>query len=119
MSIDRRMLAMAADVARDNPERFDNRAFWLGAVGLRNDGVIVSAKNVAATDIVPTHHAEARVVKKMTPDSTIWVARVSRSTGNWTMARPCSGCQRRMKTAGVRKVVYTIDPEEWGTINLV
>jgi len=118
MSIDKRMLTMAAEVAKDNPERYDNRSFWLGAVGLRNDGVIVTAKNIASTDVVPTHHAEARVIRKLTPDSIIWVARVSKMDGTWTMARPCSGCQRRMRTAGVRKVVYTIGPEEWGTINL-
>ena len=118
MSIDRRMLAMAAGVSGENPEKFDNRAFYLGAVGLRNDGVIVTAKNVAATDVVPTHHAEARVIRKLTPNSTIWVARVSRLNGTWTTSRPCSGCQKRMKVAGVKKVIYTIGPDEWGTIQL-
>lgn len=119
MSIDRRMLAMAADVARDNPERYDNRSFCLGAVGLRNDGVLVTAKNIAAANIVPTHHAEARVVRKLTPNSVVWVARVLRSTGEWTLSRPCKGCQSRMRAAGVRKVVYTIDKDEWGTIQLI
>lgn len=119
MSIDRRMLAMAADVARDNPEKFDNRSFCLGAVGLRKDGVIVTAKNIAAANIVPTHHAEARVVRKLTPDSMVWVARVLRSTGEWTMSRPCLGCQGRMRAAGERGVVYTIGPDEWGAIQLI
>ena len=118
MSIDRRMLAMAAEVARDKPKRYDNRSFCLGAVGLRNDGVIVTAKNIAAANIVPTHHAEARVVRKLTPNSIVWVARVLRSTDEWTMSRPCAGCQIRMKAAGVKKVVYTIGPDEWGTIDL-
>lgn len=117
--MDRRMLAMAADVARDNPERYDNRSFCLGAVGLRKDGVLVTAKNIAAANIVPTHHAEARVVRKLTPDSVVWVARVLRSTGDWTMSRPCTSCQVRMRTAGVKKVVYTIGPDEWGTIQLI
>jgi cytidine deaminase len=118
VSIDKRMLALAAEVAKDNPEKYDNRSFYLGAVGLRNDGVLVTAKNIAAKDVVPTHHAEARVVRKLTPDSIVWVARISRSTGEWTLSRPCNGCQRRMKIAGVKKVVYTIGPEEWGTIQL-
>lgn len=120
MSTDRRMLAMAANVAKDKSKtkRFDNRAFWLGAVGLRNDGVLVSARNVAATDVVPTHHAEARVVRKLTHDSVVWVARISRSNGEWTLARPCMSCQYKMKIAGVRKVVYTIGPEEWGVMQL-
>jgi tRNA(Arg) A34 adenosine deaminase TadA len=118
MSIDRRMLAMAATVARDNPEKFDNRSFCLGAVGLRSDGVIVAAKNISAKNIVPTHHAEARVVRKLTPNSIVWVARVLRSTGEWTLSRPCASCQGRMRSAGVEKVVYTIGPDEWGTIEL-
>jgi len=116
MSLDRRMLMMASTVAKDNPERYDNRSFCLGAVGLRKDGVIVTAKNIAAANIVPTHHAEARVVRKLTPDSIVWVTRVLRSTGDWTMARPCINCQNRMRAAGVKKVVYTIDKDEWGII---
>ncbi len=110
------MLAMAASVAKDNSDKFDNRSFYLGAVGLRRDGVIVTAKNIAAANIVPTHHAEARVVRKLTPDSMVWVARVLRSTGEWTTSRPCVGCQGRMRAVGVKKVVYTIAPDEWGTI---
>ena len=118
MSFDKRMLLMAAEVAKDNPERYDNRSFYLGAVGLRNDGVIVTAKNIASKDVVPTHHAEARVVRKLTPNSTVWVARVSRCTGEWTVSRPCASCQRKMRSVGVKKVIYTIAPEEWGTIQL-
>lgn len=116
MSIDKRMLLTAAHAAKDNPEKYDSRSFLLGAVGLRNDGVIVTSKNVAARNIIPTHHAETRVLRKLTPNSVIWVARILKSTGEWTMARPCLGCQTRMKTAGVKKVVYTIGPNEWGTI---
>jgi cytidine deaminase len=118
MSMDKRMLTMAAEVAKDKSEKFDNRSFYLGAVGLRNDGVLVTAKNIAATNVVLTHHAETRVVRKLTPGSVVWVARVLRSTGEWTLARPCGSCQNRMKTAGVKKVIYTIAPNEWGTLQL-
>lgn len=110
------MLTIAAEIARDNPVRSDARTFCLGAVGLRNDGVIVTAKNIAAADVVPTHHAEARVVRKLTPDSVVWVARISRMNGEWTMSRPCANCQGRMRAAGVKKAVYTIAPNEWGTL---
>ncbi len=116
MSIDKRMLSLAASVASEGNLRQDNRSFLLGAVGMRNDGVLVSARNIAATDVTPDAHAEARVVKKITCDSTVWVARVGKGTGCWALARPCIKCQRRMKTAGVRKVVYTIGPNEWGVL---
>lgn len=112
------MLSLAATIAYEGCSRHDNRSFHLGAVGMRNDGVIVSARNIAATDVTPEAHAEARVVRKLTLDSYVWVARVSKGTREWAMARPCKNCQRRMKTAGVRKVMYTIGPNEWGTILL-
>ena len=77
MANDKKMLAQAAAVALGNSNRsVDNRTFTLGAIGLRNDGVIVSSRNVSALDYAPDHHAEARLVRKMTPDSTVWVARV-------------------------------------------
>ena len=119
MSIDKRMLAMAARVAREKPKNRDNRSFCLGAVGLRNDGVLVIAKNIASQNVVPTHHAEARVVRKLTPNSVVWVARVLRSTGEWASARPCEGCQRRMRIAGVIRVIYTITKNEWGVIQFI
>lgn len=112
------MLALAADVAKGKEKNLDNRSFFLGAVGLRNDGVIVTAKNIASSNVAPDHHAETRVIRKITPNSTVWVARVLRSTGEWSMSRPCSGCQMRMRSAGVKKVVYTIAPNEWGSIEL-
>jgi cytidine deaminase len=116
MSFDKRMLDLAAEVAVDDRSSLDNRTFFLGAVGERRDGVLVTARNIAATDIAPSHHAEARVVRKLTPHSTVWVARVAKGTGEWAMSRPCGGCQRRMKASGVKRVVYTINPDEWGVI---
>jgi len=118
MCMDKRMLSLAAEVAGEGRDRDDNRTFILGAVGLRNDGVLVTARNCAAMDVAPNHHAEARVVRKLTPNSTVWVARVSRLNNDWAMARPCRGCQKRMKAMGVKKAIYTIGPSEWGVIHL-
>ena len=119
MASDKKMLTEAAAVAVNKSSKSDDkRSFFLGAVGLRNDGVFVFAKNVPATDHVPGHHAETRLVRKMTPDSTVWVARVARKDGRWAMAKPCASCERRLRSAGIRRVVYTIGPEEWGVINL-
>ena len=116
MSVDKRMLSLAATVAREALNRQDNRSFRLGAVGMRNDGVIVFSRNIAATDVTPSAHAEARVIKKLTPESFVWVARISRNTEEWALARPCWRCLNQLKTAGVKKVIYTISPNEWGTI---
>jgi len=118
MSVDKRMLSLAASVAREALNRKDNRSFRLGAVGMRNDGVIVTSRNIAATDVTPQAHAEARVSKKLTVDSIVWVARISRGLEDWALARPCFRCLHRLKSSGVRKVVYTIAPNEWGVIQL-
>jgi cytidine deaminase len=119
MASDKKMLTEAASVAvKKSSSRDDMRSFFLGAIGLRNDGVFVSSKNVSAKDLVPHHHAEARLVRKMTPGSTVWVARVARNDGNWAMAKPCPGCETRLRSAGVERVVYTIRPDEWGVIDM-
>jgi tRNA(Arg) A34 adenosine deaminase TadA len=112
------MLSLAASVAGEGSIRSDNRSFFLGAVGMRSDGVIVSARNIAAKDVTPSAHAEARLCKKITCNSIVWVARVGRGTKSWALARPCFQCQRRMKTTGVKKVIYTIAPDEWGVLML-
>ena len=118
MANDKKMLTQAAAVAIGSSNRsVDNRTFILGAVGLRNDGVIVSSRNVSALDYAPDHHAEARLVRKMTPNSTIWVARVLKN-GTWAIAKPCSPCQTRLKAAGIKRVVYTIGHNEWGVLDL-
>jgi tRNA(Arg) A34 adenosine deaminase TadA len=121
MSSDKKMLAEAASIAirlKSNDRKVDGRTFLLGAVGLRNDGVFVSSRNIAAPDCAPQHHAEARLVRKMTPGSTVWVARVRRQNGEWALAKPCPSCQRFLRSAGVERVVYTIGPREWGVIDM-
>lgn len=119
MSLDKKMLTEAARIAISNRDRqVDNRTFLLGSVGVRNDGVLVSARNIAAPDCAPNHHAETRLARKLTPGSTVWVSRVARRDGKWALARPCPGCERRLRAAGVLRVVYTIAPDEWGVIDL-
>lgn len=121
MASDKKMLAEAAIIAigsKSLDRGSDPRTFLLGAVGLRNDGVFVSARNISAPDCAPYHHAETRLVRKMTPGSTVWVARVTRKDGKWAMAKPCTGCEIRLRAAGVTRVVYTIAPNEWGVLDL-
>ena len=119
MSLDKKMMMIAASVAvKCQDKSIDNRSFLLGAVGLRSDGVIVTSRNIASTDCAPNHHAETRLIRKLTPNSTVWVARVSKKDARWALARPCTGCQRRLQSAGVSRVVYTIGPDEWGVWDL-
>jgi tRNA(Arg) A34 adenosine deaminase TadA len=118
MASDKKMLQIAAESALHNPSRsHDRRSMKLGAVGLRNDGVLVYSKNISTVDCFPHAHAEARLTKKLTKNSIVWVARVT-SDGNWAMSRPCNNCENALRMTGVKKVVYTIGPNEWGVIHL-
>lgn len=111
---DTELLLMAAGTGlRKN----DLRAFRLGAIGIRNDGAIVSASNGPAPYPHPDAHAEARLTMKLTPGSAVWVARI-RKDGSLGIARPCGGCMVRLKSAGVVRVAYTISDHEHGVINL-
>lgn len=116
MASDKKMLAEAASAAIRNK---DIRTFLLGAVGLRADGVFVSSRNIPAPEATfeRSHHAEVRLARKLTPGSTVWVARVSRKDGFWAMAKPCHGCERRLRAVGVSRIVYTVGPNEWGVIS--
>jgi len=116
MASDKKMLAMAAEIALSKDCK-DNRAFFLGSVGIRADGCMVTARNVASMHKVPSHHAEARLARKLTPKSAVWIARVTRNN-EWAVARPCCTCEARLRSAGIKRVVYTIGPNEWGIMNL-
>lgn len=113
-------LKMAAKIAVPTDEN-DPRSFWLGAIGIRSDGVMVSSKNGAVfytssskRKIIPGTHAEVRCVYKCDKGSTIYVARVARGTRQLAMSRPCRTCQSVLKSKKVAKVYYTINNHQYG-----
>lgn len=96
----------------------DKRTFLLGAIGIRRDGAMVSAYNSAATSPTPAAHAEARLVKKLDHNATVYVARIALGTGEFAMAKPCHNCERALRSRGVKRVYYTIGPKEYGIMDL-
>lgn len=120
---------LAAKVALGGDQ---NRNFFVGSVGIRRDGVMVSARNgaVFSTDVanyntIPISHSESRIVNKLSKGSVVYVARVARkdngitSTGTplFVMSKPCKGCQISLKVHGVSKAFYTIDVDSYGWID--
>lgn len=112
----RRAAALAARVPRQE--------HYLGAVGIRADGAIVTATNKAVRVPTPNGHvpdrawnthAEARLCRKLDAGAIVLVARV-RSDG-WAMARPCPGCLRLLRGRRVARVYFTIGPDEYGVID--
>lgn len=122
-----RALKIAAKVA----EQSEYGRYRHGAVLVKGGSVInVSSNSNNHTSfgqrfrVAPgraTHHAETALVlgvnRATTSGATVYVARVNKK-GQWRMSKPCSMCHEVMKFVGIKKVVYTIGPEEWGTYKI-
>jgi tRNA(Arg) A34 adenosine deaminase TadA len=116
-----KLLQMAAGVALPTTEK-DARHFFLGAVGIRNDGTMVASRNGASAlsgdtatfQIQPNSHAEGRCLRKLGKYGVMYVARVSREDGSLKLSKPCQICQVRLKAAQVEKVYFTVSDNEYG-----
>ncbi len=108
-----RYLRMASHISvRGNPRR---KAF-IGCIAKRADGTIVQSWNGCATDVCPSAHAEARLARKLDVGSVVYVARVRRDNGKMAMSKPCPGCEGRLRSAGVKRVEYSISENEFGVM---
>jgi tRNA(Arg) A34 adenosine deaminase TadA len=96
----------------------DNRHFWLGAIAIRSDGVMVKSNNGPTPMPNRQVHAEYRVLNKCGFGATIYVARIRQDTKSYGMARPCANCLKAMRSKGVKRIYYTIDENEYGVIIL-
>lgn len=106
-------LAMAAEHAI---ERKDSRTFRLGAVGLRQDGALVTARN--APTRVPNRkgHAEYRLSTKLDYGAIVFVARVTQINGERQLAnaKPCKKCRKVLRSRQVKKVYYSSSANSYG-----
>lgn len=84
------------------------RKYMIGAVGIRNDGVLVKGHNSKAYNVTAEIHAEARLSKRLTPYSTVYVARVRRDK-SIALARPCRSCVLQMIARGVKRCYFTTE----------
>ena len=98
-------------------EKEVNRKFRVGAVGIRNDGVMVACSNICTRTPNKHAHAEARLVRKLTPKSIVYVVRID-SNGEFRNARPCENCSRLLSQKKVKKVYYSINEQEYGVIDI-
>jgi len=94
------------------------RNFIHGAVGIRKDGAIVKSLNSSSE--VPNRklHSEYRVCAKMDFGGEVYVARVRLDTMEFGISKPCKDCIKVMTHRGVKRVYYTIGPDEYGVIYL-
>lgn len=89
----------------------------LAAIAIRQDGTIVSSRNGMTQVPRPSAHAEARVLKKAGHGSVLYVAKISKK-GEPGLAKPCANCMSLIKNKKVKRVYYTIGPDEFGVIDL-
>jgi tRNA(Arg) A34 adenosine deaminase TadA len=104
------LLNIAARLALGGDEK---RNYLLSAVVKRSDGALVVSTNALTKEPEPAAHAEARALRKADWGATLYVARVLRQ-GGWALAKPCGRCQALIRSRGVKKVYYTIGPNEYG-----
>lgn len=114
------LLRLAARVAIS--PNSDHRNHKLGAIGVRRDGIIVSARNGAQKvnnfyQHTPQLHAEVRCLRKMDMGGEMFIARVL-SDGSLALARPCPSCQVFLRGKKIKKVIYSISDLEYGTLYL-
>jgi cytidine deaminase len=117
-----KMLEAAAKIAMPTNDDFDVRSFLLGAIGIRKDGAMVCSKNGAVMDStsmdnwhsIAGSHAEARLVRKLGKGGVVFISRVARKDGCLAMAKPCSTCSNILKFAKVKKVIYSVNPLQYG-----
>lgn len=100
------MVRMASVFASAGDER---RHFSLGAIGIRQDGAIVTARNEPTRVRNPCAHAEARLVRKLGKNAPlVIVVRVTKN-GQLAMAKPCHNCERALRFHKVQKVFYSTE----------
>lgn len=105
-------LAIDEAIRKDKHAR---RGYRIGAVGIRNDGVIVVSRNLPNQCKHPLNHAETRLTKKLDLGGTVFVARVDRR-GRLLNARPCEWCTRNLLSRRIKQCYYTISENEYGVL---
>ena len=98
---------IAAEIAFSKD--FD-RHFFLGAVGVRNDGAIVSSLNGMCEEPNRLVHAEYKLSRKLDVGSVVFVARVAKKDKTFAMAKPCFSCEKVMRSKGVKKCIILLEP---------
>jgi tRNA(Arg) A34 adenosine deaminase TadA len=103
--------------ARTAVSKDDERSFMIGSIAIRGDGVMVKALNGPSRFPTRQAHSEFRLSKKIDYGATIYVARVRLVDGEFGMSKPCPSCMKALLSKRVKKIYYTIGPNEFGIIN--
>lgn len=112
----KKFLELAAKISRWHADRASTKSFHLAAVATRDDGAFVFAYNGSTDTRIDKAHAENRLTRKLDQGATVYVARTL-ADGSWGCSKPCPNCRRVLRRAKVKRVFYTIGPNEWGCLD--
>jgi tRNA(Arg) A34 adenosine deaminase TadA len=116
--MNRKILSFFEVAARTATSKVDKRSFLLGAIGIRNDGVMVRSLNSPTENKNRKVHAECKLCRKLDYGAeAVYVARVRLDNFEFGMARPCNDCRKILKSKRVKKVFYTISQTSYGIID--
>ena len=94
----------------------DGRTFFLGAIGIRKDGKIVTAINGSSKIPNRKAHCEYRLTSKLDVGSIVYLVRIRRD-GMFGNSKPCPNCQKVLRTTGIKRVYYSIANDEYGVMD--
>lgn len=83
------------------------RVLSIGINTNRNDPSIIGDAQLAYS--VHAEVAALRAHGSKVKNGTIYIARIGKKNDEPMMSKPCENCQKALKDAGVKKVIYTID----------
>lgn len=113
--MNRKILSFFEVAARTATSKVDKRSFLLGAIGIRNDGVMVRSLNSPTENKNRKAHAECKLCRKLDYGAeAVYVVRVRMDNFEFGMARPCMDCRKILKTKRVKRVFYTINQNSYG-----
>ena len=91
--------------------------FRHGCAAERSDGKLIYSYNEMAMERQWKAHAEARICRKIDVGATVAVVRVG-ANGEWANSKPCKNCAKCMQRMGVKRVYYSIGPDEYAVMIL-
>lgn len=108
----RKLLKLATKMARIEK---DGRTYCFGAVAIRDDDVLVYAYNGHSHEPTPPAHCEARLCRKLDRGATVYLVRLTRDKV-WANSKPCHHCMKALRRAKVKKVYYSVAPNQWDSL---
>ncbi len=120
-------LKFAATIAGDSTLNGKPSKFWLGSVITKGGKSPISfgwnkmrsnPETLGEDFWKSTIDAEIDAMKKCNEETlkgaTIYVARITKGGRELAMARPCHRCEAEIRRVGIKTVIYTINPYQFG-----